>query len=94
VNRRENRPIHGIFCVLGGYADVHWLPWYQMAVSPRFMRFEPTPIDRDVLMLPEIMVDCAAPVEKLMRPKIDLAWNECGWEERPNFDAAGHWMPR
>ncbi|HEY6345294.1 MAG TPA: ATP-binding protein [Bryobacteraceae bacterium] len=53
------------------------------------------PIDRDVLMLPEILVeDLSAPVGPLLKPTLDLVWNACGHRSSPNFDAAGNWRPK
>jgi hypothetical protein len=53
------------------------------------------PIDRDVLVLPEILVeDLTAPVGPLLKPVLDLVWNACGQEASPYFDAAGKWKPK
>jgi hypothetical protein len=53
------------------------------------------PIDRDVLMLPEIVVeDLAAPAGPLLKPTLDMVWNACGYMASPYFDAAGNWIGR
>jgi hypothetical protein len=53
-----------------------------------------TPIDRDVLLLPEIVVeDLATPIGPLLKPALDLVWNACGQASSPYFDAAGNWLP-
>jgi len=53
------------------------------------------PIDRDVLMLPEIVVeDLSTPAPPLLKPILDLVWNACGFPASPYFDAAGNWTGR
>ena len=53
------------------------------------------PIDRDVLVLPEVVVeDLAAPTAPLLKPALDLVWNACGHPSSPHFDASGNWLPR
>ncbi|MGH2692434.1 MAG: AlbA family DNA-binding domain-containing protein [Actinomycetota bacterium] len=51
------------------------------------------PIDRDVLLIPEALVeaypDDPAP---LMHPLIDVVWNACGLERSPNFDIEGNYF--
>jgi hypothetical protein len=52
-------------------------------------------IDRDVLMLPEILVeDLTAPVAPVLKPMFDLIWNACGIARSPDFDDGGNWRPR
>ena len=52
-------------------------------------------IDRDVLMLPEIVVeDLSTPIGPLVKPTLDLVWNACGYSASPYFDAAGNWIGR
>jgi Putative DNA-binding domain len=52
-------------------------------------------IDRDVLMLPEIVVeDLSTPAAPLLKPTLDLVWNACGFSASPYFDAAGKWIGR
>jgi hypothetical protein len=54
-----------------------------------------TAIDRDVLMLPEIVVeDLSTPAAPLLKPTLDLVWNACGFSASPYFDAAGNWIGR
>jgi hypothetical protein len=54
-----------------------------------------TAIDRDVLMLPEIVVeDFSAPPGPTLKPTLDLVWNACGHTSSPYFDTAGNWLPR
>jgi hypothetical protein len=52
-----------------------------------------TAIDRDVLMLPEILVeDLYARAGPLLKPTLDLVWNACGHASSPFFDSAGNWI--
>ncbi len=50
------------------------------------------PIDRDVLLLPEVMVDTFAvePAE-VMQPIFDSVWNAAGWARSMNYDESGNW---
>lgn len=50
------------------------------------------PIDRDVLVLPDVLID--EPPKDLplsMRPIFDAAWNACGAPQSANFDKNGRW---
>jgi len=52
-------------------------------------------IDRDVLMLPAIVVDdFSTPAARLLKPTLDLVSNACGFTSSPYFDAAGNWIGR
>lgn len=54
-----------------------------------------SPIDRDILVLPETIVeDLATPADKILKPLLDLVWNACGYPESQNFDANGNWKLR
>jgi len=51
-----------------------------------------SPIDRDVLALPGILVeDISADPSKLLKSTLDLVWNACGYPSSPNFGANGEW---
>jgi Putative DNA-binding domain len=51
-------------------------------------------IDRDLLLLPEIMLDSfGVVVPTAMRSAIDLLWQASGYKGSPNFDASGTWKP-
>lgn len=51
------------------------------------------PIDRDVLVIPEIMIDDfnCDPFET-MRPAFDAVWNAAGWPRSMNYDREGKWI--
>ena len=52
-------------------------------------------IERDLLPLPEIMVeDYSLDVGRLLRPAFDALWQACGREQSVNYDAAGNWKAK
>jgi hypothetical protein len=52
-------------------------------------------IERDVLMLPEIVVeDLSTRAAPLLKPVLDLVWNACGYPASLYFDDAGNWIGR
>lgn len=54
---------------------------------------EPEPIDRDLLLLPDVTVEsfpCNLP--RLMRPIFDAAWNASGIAQSLNYDGKGKWL--
>ena len=68
---------------------------YEMATSNHFFRRDYYPIDRDILNLPEILVeDMNVDAKTIMRPTFDLIWNACGYKGSQNFDSEGNWVNR
>ena len=54
-----------------------------------------TPIERDVLSLPEILMDSYdVAAEKILKPFFDCVWNACGFERSLNYDGSGNWRPK
>ncbi len=52
----------------------------------------PQPIDRDPLLLPEIIIeDTPRDLPRLMRPMFDAAWNAGGLYNSHNYDAKNNW---
>jgi hypothetical protein len=51
------------------------------------------PIDRDALIIPEIIVENyeCNPAE-VMRPLFDAIWNAAGWERSRNYNETGQWV--
>jgi hypothetical protein len=50
-------------------------------------------IDRDVLFLPEALVENdGANVALLLKPTFDAAWNAAGRDRSPNWDGEGNWI--
>lgn len=55
---------------------------------------EGAPIDRDMLLLPDVLVEGYEPdVSRLLRPIFDAVWNATGFERSPNYDHDGNWRP-
>lgn len=52
-------------------------------------------IDRDVLLLPETVINSLdASSVSILRPSFDLVWNASGYSRSPNFDNNGNWIGR
>ena len=72
----------------------------RMAVGPRTFHSNVTAIDRDLLILPDILMEdfeafqTDSDVAKIMRPAFDVVWNACGYVKSFNFDESGDWKPK
>jgi hypothetical protein len=67
----------------------------QLGVDTFYFGDGDTPIDRDVLLLPEVLIenfDCN--VASALRPIFDAVWNAAGYERSFNYDESGEWKPR
>lgn len=72
---------------------------YEMLLALRSRASSARPVDRDALVVPEVMVgelpatnqgpDEAA-VGRLMRPVFDRVWNACGYPRATIYDEAGN----
>lgn len=83
-----NMPIV-IFLTLIGVKD------WEMGVSGNFWPEEYYKIDRDILQLPETIVESYDTEPKdILRPMFDLIWNACGYKRSLNFDEDGNWIAR
>lgn len=82
-----------VFLTLTGMSDtimrdVNWL-----------MADEVEPVDRDVLILPDVSIETyenIATIEKtfqILRPIYDALWNACGFPRSLNYDDQGNWHP-
>ncbi len=61
----------------------------RMALSNR--RFS-EPIDRDILMPQEIIIEnYAIPADQILKPCFDAIWNACGSSGSLNYDEKGNW---
>ena len=62
------------------------------AISASELWDEGHPIDRDALIIPEVLVDSfAGPPGAVLRPLFDAVWNAAGWPGSANYTAAGVW---
>jgi hypothetical protein len=50
--------------------------------------------DRDMVLLPEVMVEEDAPAHVALKPILDLVWQSTGYACSPNYDTDGNWKPR
>jgi hypothetical protein len=67
---------------------------YTMAVDPiRFLGHDLHPVDRDTLLVPEVMIDRfdISPAE-FMRPIFDAVWNATGFPRSMNYGESGKWV--
>jgi hypothetical protein len=63
----------------------------RMGVSPAYID-QPHPIDRDDLVLPEVLVEgLPTRPHTVLKPLFDAIWNAVGWPYSPNYDEAGEW---
>lgn len=75
--------------VLGTYLQVD---------ENRRLYFQQFPIDRDTLLLPDILIEeyttlsDQQAVAKMLHPAFDAMWNACGYERSFNYDEHGNWM--
>jgi hypothetical protein len=54
-----------------------------------------TPIDRDVLLLPEnIIENYDVKAQDILRPCFDSVWNACGFSRSLNYNENGEWVER
>ena len=62
------------------------------SVLPREVK---DPIDRDTLLVPEILVEAFdIDPDKALRPIFDAVWNAAGWPGSQNYDKDGRWVGR
>jgi hypothetical protein len=67
--------------VRGHQMIVEYLPGYRPPIVV---------IDRDVLAVPEIVVDdLSRAAHVLLRPVLDMLWNAGGWPRSPHYDKDG-----
>ena len=69
---------------------------YSMAVDRwKYRISESHTIDRDILLLPEIMIEgYEDTAEKVLRPAFDSIWNACGFPRSFNYNDNGEWAPK
>jgi hypothetical protein len=69
---------------------------YSMAVDSReFFGYDSHTIDRDILLLPEIIIeDYEISAKDILRPCFDSIWNACGFPRSLNYNDTGEWGER
>ncbi|CCQ51214.1 helix-turn-helix domain-containing protein [Crocosphaera watsonii] len=66
---------------------------YIMGYDPGFGRSFGNPIDRDNLILPEVMIeDYNVDLYQVMKPIFDTVWNAAGYPRSLNYDEQGKWL--
>ena len=64
---------------------------YRMALPSGYIK-KPDPIDRDTLVIPEVISEGYAPTDQLLKPMFDAIWNASDWPHSPYFNEAGEWI--
>lgn len=68
---------------------------YIMDVNLGFNRWFGNPIERDALLVPEVVIeDFNVASDQVMKPIFDAVWNAAGWPASRNYDNAGNWIRR
>lgn len=71
---------------------------YSMSVAidrKDFSIDEVHPIDRNVLFLPEVVIESYDVIpEDILRPCFDSIWNACGFPRSENYNDAGKWVEK
>ena len=67
---------------------------YRMGVDVETFMDDGAPIDRDLIPIPEVIVDgYHVDPGRLLRPIFDAIWNAAGWPKSLNYDSDGNWKP-
>ncbi len=62
--------------------------------SNRHWQFEPRPIDRDMLMLPDVFLkEYTVELPDVLRPMFNALWNAVGFPHNPDYKADGESEP-
>ena len=65
-----------------------------LGVSFRHQRGERVPIDRDILILPDVLFeDYENNIARTLRPVFDAMWNAAGFPGSSTYDENGDWKP-
>jgi hypothetical protein len=69
--------------------------WSILVSTPEFSGNKDVNIDRDALIVPEIMMESfGRKAEEVLRPAFDAVWRAGGWERSMNYDEEGRWIGR
>ena len=67
---------------------------YHISTRNEFRDHEAYPIDRDIIQIPEIIIeDLNFEPSQLLKPIFDSLWNACGLERSYNYTIDGEWKP-
>lgn len=84
------RPVFLAFSLIG-------VSGYVLSVAERLRRhsYNQTPIDRDVLLVPEIpLEDLNQKAELILKPVFDSVWNAAGWRCAMHYEDDGNYRSR
>lgn len=103
----EDHVVTAVESYLEGYKSLGVIPPVMIAISllgckgsylclsRGMMRRVPHPIDRNAVMLPDVVIESLdVDVPKEMKPIFDAAWNACGLPRSYNYDNEGKWIQR
>ena len=78
------------------FLDLLKVKGYSMGINTwRYNIDEIHTIDRDILLLPEIIVEnYDDEVAKVLKPCFDAIWNACGFQGSFNYNDADEWSPK
>ena len=75
------------------FATLYKAKNFEMALPPKYIDWEKTPIDRDFLTLPETLIEnYESDVPSCLKNCFDALWNACGFERSLNYDENGVWV--
>jgi hypothetical protein len=78
-------PVFVMFSLLGVLG-------YTLAVSFIHRSYEDHPIDRDAVLIPDVLVENFEQMpEQILRPIFDVMWNSAGFAQCENYDSTGKW---
>jgi hypothetical protein len=87
-------PVFVMVSLLGVY-DYLVKPAGTTDFDPLWWMDQAKPIDRDTLLLPEIVINTFEPnPAEAMRPIFDAIWNASGWPRSLNYDDEGNWLKK
>ena len=66
----------------------------QFLLNNYFQRDEPNAIDRDVILIPEIILENLLNTQTSLKPLFDSIWNACGYARCLNYDNDGNRIQR
>jgi hypothetical protein len=70
---------------------LHGLKGFEMDTGSPWQTVQ-HPIDRDTLLLPEVLVeDFSVSTDNLLRPVFDALWQAAGFSSCEHYDAQGHY---
>ena len=68
------------------------MEWYTLETKYNRFAREERSIDRNVLLLPEFVIEEKQSIEMILRPMFDLVWNACGYKMSHNFNEQWEWI--